>query len=35
MAGSAPKREFEEAVGWARANHGLLMAKWSEFNERD
>lgn len=35
MAGSAPRREFDEAIAWARANRNLLAAKWSEFNERD
>ena len=35
MAGKAPKREFDQAIGWADANRKLLLAKWSELNERD
>jgi hypothetical protein len=35
MDGRSPRSELREAIAWARANKSMLMAKWSEFNERD
>lgn len=33
--GDAPRADLIEAITWAHANRKLLLAKWSEFNERD
>jgi uncharacterized protein DUF4160 len=33
--GSAPRADLAEAIEWADANREHLLAKWSEYNERD
>lgn len=35
LRGAYPRKALAMALEWAQANRPLLMAKWSEFNERD
>ena len=35
IAGAARRRDIMAAMGWAEQNRALLMAKWTELNERD
>ena len=35
IAGRLPRRAIEPALRWAKANKGLLLAKWREYSEEE